>query len=207
MKKNIKYLFFIICCMSLVLFFPQKVFAGTSSAWSWPTSIHTIKNDWPNYSSGSYHGGTDFPVALNSPVYSTCDGEVVAVTSLTTSYGKHIKIRAVVNGETVYIRYCHLNSFAVNVGDKVQSGQLIAYSGSTGNSTGPHLHYEVRNANDTYKPNLNLFFASTFSSKMQIDFLKVAWGISPVLHFPFRHSFRCRRGAVAGIQSLLVTDM
>ena len=45
------------------------------------------------------------------------------------------------------------------------------------------------------------------SSKMQIDFLKVAWGISPVLHFPFRHSFRCRRGAVAGIQSLLVTDM
>lgn len=53
----------------------------------------------------------------------------------------------------------------------------------------------------------SMFFASTFSSKMQSDFLKVAWGISPVLHFPFRHSFRCRRGAVAGIQSLLVTDM
>lgn len=52
-----------------------------------------------------------------------------------------------------------------------------------------------------------LFFASTFSSKMQIDFLKVAWGISPVLHFLRRHSFGCRRGAVAGIQSLLVTDM
>lgn len=52
-----------------------------------------------------------------------------------------------------------------------------------------------------------MFFASTFSSKMQIDFLKVAWGISPVLHFLCRHSFRCRRGAVAGIQSLLVTDM
>ena len=54
---------------------------------------------------------------------------------------------------------------------------------------------------------IRMFFASTFSSKMQIDFLKVAWGISPVLHFPLRHSFRCRRGAVAGIQSLLVTDM
>ena len=53
----------------------------------------------------------------------------------------------------------------------------------------------------------DMFFASTFSSKMQIDFLKVAWGISPVLHFLRRHSFRCRRGAVAGIQSLLVTDM
>ena len=52
-----------------------------------------------------------------------------------------------------------------------------------------------------------LFFASTFSSKMQIDFLKVAWGISPVLHFLCRHSFGCRREAVAGIQSFLVTDM
>ena len=53
----------------------------------------------------------------------------------------------------------------------------------------------------------SLFFASTFSSKMQIDFLKVAWGISPLLHFLLRHSFGCRRGVVAGIQSLLVTDM
>ena len=60
---------------------------------------------------------------------------------------------------------------------------------------------------DVIKAMLLLFFASTFSSKMQIEFLKVAWGISPVLHFLRRHSFRCRRGAVAGIQSLLVTDM
>lgn len=133
--------------------------SSQSNNWSWPTYVHSIKSDWPNYSSGSYHAGTDFPVPLNTPVYSTCDGEVVAVTSLTTSYGKHIKIRATVNGSTVYIRYCHLNSFAVNVGDKVTSGQLIAYSGSTGNSTGPHLHYEVRDSNDRYgsssNPNLN----------------------------------------------------
>ena len=54
---------------------------------------------------------------------------------------------------------------------------------------------------------ISMFFASTFSSKMQIDFLKVAWGISPLLHFLLRHSFGCRRGVVAGIQSLLVTDM
>ena len=59
----------------------------------------------------------------------------------------------------------------------------------------------------THEVRAELFFASTFSSKMQIEFLKVAWGISPVLHFLRRHSFRCRRGAVAGIQSLLVTDM
>ena len=149
--------------MVLTIFSFSSAFSVNASSqsnnWSWPTYVHSIKSDWPNYSSGSYHAGTDFPVPLNTPVYSTCDGEVVAVTSLTTSYGKHIKIRATVNGSTVYIRYCHLNSFAVNVGDKVTSGQLIAYSGSTGNSTGPHLHYEVRNSNDRYgsssNPNLN----------------------------------------------------
>lgn len=156
---------FITVCISIILSVGMgfcvtiTAHASTSTNWSWPTSIHSVRSDWPNYSSGSYHGGTDFPVALNSPVYATCDGEVVDVRSLTTSYGKHIKIRATVNGGTVYMRYCHLNSFAVSVGDKVRSGQLIAYSGSTGNSTGPHLHYEVRNANDYYggsrNPNLN----------------------------------------------------
>lgn len=161
MRMNrIKHFFLIVVMILTSLQIPSlNVEAATSTNWSWPTSVHTIKSDWPTYSGGGYHGGTDFPVALNSPVYSTCDGEVVAVTSLTTSYGKHIKIKAVVNGSTVYMRYCHLNSFAVSVGDKVKSGQLIAYSGSTGNSTGPHLHYEVRNANDYYgnasSPNLN----------------------------------------------------
>ena len=133
----------------------ERVAAQTTNNWYWPTSVHKIKSDWPNYASGKYHGGTDFPVALNSPVYSTCYGQVVAVTSMTTSYGKHIKVKATVNGETVYIRYCHLNGFKVKQGDYVKAGQQIAVSGSTGNSTGPHLHYEVRNSKDTYKPNLN----------------------------------------------------
>ncbi|MCC8046410.1 MAG: Ig-like domain-containing protein [Clostridiales bacterium] len=152
-------LMFFAMSILLVMISSMNVRAAESSNWAWPTSVTTIKSDWPNYSDGDYHGGTDFPVALNSPVYSTCDGEVVAVKSLTTSYGKHIKIKATVNGETVYIRYCHLNSYIVKKGDKVAAGQLIGYSGSTGNSTGPHLHYEVRDANDTRgygsNPNLN----------------------------------------------------
>ncbi len=139
---------------------PKMAYAETpSSDWKWPTYVQSIKSDWPRYSSGSYHSGTDFPVPLNTPVYATCDGEVVSVRSLTTSYGKHIKIKATVNGSIVYMRYCHLNSFAVSNGERVRAGQLIAYSGSTGNSTGPHLHYEVRNANDYYgnasSPTLN----------------------------------------------------
>lgn len=159
LKRILSILLSAIVTLSVITVAPITVDAATSNNWCWPTSVHSIKSDWPNYASGKYHGGTDFSVPLNSPVYSTCDGEVVAVTSLTTSYGKHIKIKASVNGSTVYMRYCHLNSFAVSVGNKVSAGQLIAYSGSTGNSTGPHLHYEVRNANDTYgsssNPNLN----------------------------------------------------
>ena len=124
--------------------------ASTSKNWSWPTTTTKSSATWPKYSSGSYHSGIDFAVSEGTPVYSTCDGEVVDVKSLTTSYGKHIKIKAKVNGVTVYMRYCHLSSFAISVDEKVSAGQLIGYSGNTGNSTGPHLHYEVRNANDSY---------------------------------------------------------
>ncbi|MCI9533051.1 MAG: leucine-rich repeat protein [Lachnospiraceae bacterium] len=158
-RKVRLYSFFI--GLVIFLFFPslKSDAGGQSNDWKWPTSVHTIRNDWPKYSSGNYHSGTDFGVPLNTPVYSSCDGTVVSVQSLTTSYGKHIKIKSVVNGSVVYIRYCHLNSFNVVSGQKVNAGQLIAYSGSTGNSTGPHLHYEVRNANDHYgnisSPTLN----------------------------------------------------
>ena len=158
-KRIISILLSIILCFSTLAIFAPLSTNAVSTNWAWPTSITSIRNDWPTYSGGGYHGGTDFPVSANSPVYSTCDGEVVAVTSLTTSYGKHIKIRATVNGETVYMRYCHLNGFSVSVGERVYAGQQIGISGSTGNSTGPHLHYEVRNANDYYgnasSPNLN----------------------------------------------------
>lgn len=161
MGKNYKkkILFAIMLLFVLIGAEPEKKVEAASNNWAWPTYLTSIQNDWPCYSSGKYHAGTDFPVPLNTPVYSTCDGEVVSVQSLTSSYGKHIKIKAVVNDNVVYMRYCHLNSFAVAVGDKVSAGQLIGYSGSTGNSTGPHLHYEVRNVNDYYgnasSPNLN----------------------------------------------------
>ena len=143
--------------MIFILLSSKNVFAASQvSDWFWPTYLHTLKSDWPNYSDGKkYHGGTDFPVVLNTAVYSSCDGEVVSVQYLTTSYGKHIKIKAKVNGQTVYIRYCHLNEILVSEGQHVKAGDLIGKSGSTGNSTGPHLHYEVRNSADSYENALN----------------------------------------------------
>lgn len=156
-RKSLKVILFLVLIFALGILQTEIFWAAESDNWVWPTYNHNIKNDWPRYLSGSPHGGTDFPVNMNSEVYSSCDGEVVSVKYLTTSYGRHIKIRARVNGQVVYIRYCHLNTILVREGQCVTAGQLIGKAGSTGNSTGPHLHYEVRNSSDSISNNPRLF--------------------------------------------------
>ena len=140
-----------------------ELHAGESDNWVWPTDNHYIQNDFPRYAGGGDHSGTDFPVPLNSNVYSTCEGDVVSIKYMTTSYGRHIKIKAKVNGEFVYIRYCHLNEILVREGQHVKAGDLIGRAGNTGNSRGYHLHYEVRNSADSYPNTLNprLFLPGT----------------------------------------------
>ena len=85
------------------------------------------------------HTGTDIAAQTGTKIKSATDGEVVLV-SEQGDYGKHIKIQI---GE-VSIIYAHCNAMYVNQGDKVTQGQEIAEVGSTGNSTGPHLHFEIR---------------------------------------------------------------
>lgn len=117
-----------------------------------------IKN-WPQYSDGSYHSGTDIVAPIGTPVYSTYDGVVNTVKSLTTSFGKHIIVKSTVNSQTVYMYYCHLSSMNVSEGENIKAGQKIGEVGSTGNSTGAHLHYEVRDSSNSYgtlnNPTLN----------------------------------------------------
>lgn len=80
--------------------------------------------------------------ALNKNVRSSAAGTVETVRNLgNTSYGKYIVIRHASGWKTLY---AHLNSFNVSVGQKVSTGTLIGKVGSTGGSTGPHLHYEQR---------------------------------------------------------------
>ena len=96
---------------------------------------------WKNYEDGSYHGGADFGVGVGSPVYATRNGHVTAVENLYgKSYGKYIKMSD--GADDFY--FAHLSSQLVKVGDAVTRGQKIGLSGDTGNSTGPHLHFEVR---------------------------------------------------------------
>ena len=91
------------------------------------------------------HTGTDIAANLGTKIKSATDGEVV-LASEEGDYGKHLKIQI---GE-VSIIYAHCNILYVKQGDKVTQGQEIAEVGSTGNSTGPHLHFEVRTSPGTY---------------------------------------------------------
>ena len=85
------------------------------------------------------HTGTDIAANLGTKIISATDGEVV-LASEEGDYGKHLKIQI---GE-VSIIYAHCNNLYVKQGDMVKQGQEIAEVGSTGNSTGPHLHFEIR---------------------------------------------------------------
>lgn len=103
------------------------------------------------YSSGQYHGAVDFGSGgINGqPVYAVADGVVHVVKNLTTSYGSHIII-AHTNG--LYTLYAHgqPGSICVSEGQQVRQGQQIMRVGTSGNSTGPHLHFEVRTSPGTY---------------------------------------------------------
>lgn len=93
------------------------------------------------------HTGTDIAANTGTKIISATDGEVV-LSSEEGDYGKHLKIQI---GE-VSVIYAHCNNLYVKQGDKITQGQEIAEVGSTGNSTGPHLHFEIRYQERTIDP-------------------------------------------------------
>ncbi len=93
------------------------------------------------------HAGIDIGANTGTPIYAAMDG-TVTVSSEEGEYGKHIDIE---NGE-VLTRYAHCSKLLVKEGQKVKQGDKIAEVGSTGNSTGPHLHFEIRRENRTVNP-------------------------------------------------------
>lgn len=113
----------------------------------YPVPGHTgISAGFPNYSSGKYHGGIDFPCAMGSRVVAAQDGIVITVKRLDYSYGYYVMIYhgTDARGRSVVTLYGHNSSILVSNGQSVKKGEQIAKSGSTGNSTGPHCHFEVR---------------------------------------------------------------
>jgi murein DD-endopeptidase MepM/ murein hydrolase activator NlpD len=100
-----------------------------------------------------FHTGIDLADAMNSPVYAAGDGVVVAATLSDVGYGNHIIIA---HDQHTLTLYGHLETMGVKVGDTVKQGQLIGLVGSTGNSTGPHTHFEIRIDDNPVDPGMYL---------------------------------------------------
>src|SRR5688572_13321398 len=94
----------------------------------------------PVYKIQKFHEGMDFTCPIGTDVYVTGDGTVEAVNFSFGGYGNEIVVN---HGYGYKTRYAHLSRFKVKAGQKVKRGDVIGQTGSTGKSTGPHLHYEV----------------------------------------------------------------
>ena len=93
--------------------------------------------------SGGMHTGVDFAVPVNTPVYAVADGKVA-----NANWGKAYGVQIVQDlGGSLYCIYAHLTKSNVQPGAAIKKGDLIGYTGNTGNSTGAHLHFETRSGN------------------------------------------------------------
>lgn len=86
------------------------------------------------------HAGIDMGCKIGSDVITTANGKIVLVQYSNTGYGNNIVVE---HSDKYRTRYAHLSKIAVKVNQKVVKGQVIGYSGNTGMSTSPHVHYEV----------------------------------------------------------------
>jgi murein DD-endopeptidase MepM/ murein hydrolase activator NlpD len=112
--------------------------AGPPGTWTRPITGPITSHYGSRW--GRLHAGVDFGVPIGTPVYAASNGTVVAA-GPASGYGRQVKLAHPGGITTVY---GHVSREAVTVGQAVTHGQLIAYSGNEGRSTGPHLHFEVR---------------------------------------------------------------
>ena len=123
-------------------------YIGGEMGWPVDTSIKRISSYYGNrtyYYKGrrvsDFHRGIDIPSAVGTNIYSAQDGEVIYVYPNHASYGNYIIVD---HGGGITTLYAHCSSIIAKKGDKVKKGDHIAEMGSTGQSTGSHLHFEVR---------------------------------------------------------------
>lgn len=143
----------------------SSVIVPSGSGFAWPTpGFVSLSSEWFEDREVYNHGGIDIAGAgiMGTPVVAAADGTVVATNSSCThnwgksyscgcggGYGNYVMISHAGGKMTVY---GHLTSLTVSSGQSVSRGQVIGYVGSTGNSTGPHLHYECRLNGVRYNP-------------------------------------------------------
>lgn len=120
--------------------------SATGSAFAWPAAGRITSAFGPRW--GAFHAGLDLGVNTGTSV-KAASGGTVTFSGNGGGYGLLVKISHANGYET---RYAHNSKLLVKAGDKVTTGQVIALSGNTGNSTGPHLHFEVRKAGVALNP-------------------------------------------------------
>jgi murein DD-endopeptidase MepM/ murein hydrolase activator NlpD len=114
-----------------------------SGNFSWPTSGSISQSYW------AHHRAIDIAGATGSPIYAADSGFVIEAGTSDVGYGRMILID---HGNGYQTLYAHMNKLLVKVGDSVPKGQLIGEMGRTGNATGPHLHFEVRENGNLRNP-------------------------------------------------------
>jgi len=102
----------------------------------------------PTRGASRNHQGIDIPGPVGTPIYATADG-IVGRAQWLGGYGKFVEIS---HGNAVQTRYGHLSAMNVEPGQRIRKGEILGYMGSTGRSTGSHLHYEVRIAGEAINP-------------------------------------------------------
>ena len=127
---------------------PNTDWVGTS-IFQWPLPQSYTITSWFGYREDpftgeiAYHSGTDIAAPEGTPILAAADGTVTianAIASWGGGYGYHIKVK---HNDTYDTLYAHCSSICVTVGQEVKQGEVIGYVGTTGNSTGNHLHFEV----------------------------------------------------------------
>lgn len=111
----------------------------------------------PFFDEGAFHPGIDIAAYDGDPVHATAAGVVIKA-SWGNGYGREVVIN---HGHGIETLYAHLSGFTVTAGEHVTRGEVVGYVGSSGRSTGPHLHYEVRIHNTPVNPHQYLRFTMT----------------------------------------------
>ena len=116
----------------------QRYIDGRPVTWGWVSSPYGYRSD-PFTGKRAWHAGIDLAGRDGGDIISVAGG-VVSFAGERYGYGKLVEIN---HGDGLVTRYAHAKSLKVNTGDVVEKGQLIALMGSSGRSTGPHVHFEV----------------------------------------------------------------
>ncbi len=128
--------------------------ASGSYGFGWPVANPVIGTSYGAsgrlWSSG-HHTGVDFKASVGTPIFSIGDGQVFD-TGYSSAYGNYVEIY---HGNNIYSFYAHASRVQVSVGQKVSKGTQIMLAGQTGNTTGPHLHFEIRTPGYKYSNCVN----------------------------------------------------